>query len=68
MKNAVFWDVMLCGFCNKIVARRLLFTAKIVPSSPILVTLMMEALHFSETSTLTRAKQCNIPEGNILLC
>jgi hypothetical protein len=32
--------------------RRLLVTAN-VPSSPILVTLMMEALIFSETSVLT---------------
>jgi hypothetical protein len=32
----------------------LLVTAN-VPSSLILVTLMMEALHFSETSVLTRA-------------
>jgi hypothetical protein len=34
--------------------RRLLVTAN-VPSSPILVTLMMEALSSSETSVLTRA-------------
>jgi hypothetical protein len=31
------------------------FTANVVPSSLILVTLMMEALHSSETSVLTRA-------------
>jgi hypothetical protein len=29
---------------------RLLVTANVVPSSPILVTLMMEAIRFSETS------------------
>jgi hypothetical protein len=35
--------------------RQLLVMAKVVPSSPILVTLMMEALSSSETSVLTIA-------------
>jgi hypothetical protein len=55
MKNAIFWDV-----------RRLLVTANVVPSSPILVTLMMEAILSSETSVLTRATRRNILEEDIL--
>jgi hypothetical protein len=46
--------------------RRLLVTASVVPSLQMLVSLMTEALSFSETSVLTWATQRNIPEGNIL--
>jgi hypothetical protein len=53
LKNAVFWDVTPCGPCNSRrfggtlrlhhqgSVRRLLVTANVVRSSPILVTLMM---------------------------
>jgi hypothetical protein len=41
-------------------------TADFVLSSPILVTLEMEAIHSSENLILTRASWRNIPEDSIL--
>jgi hypothetical protein len=46
--------------------RRLLVTANVVPSSPILVALMTEVISSSETSALIRATQRNIGEDAIM--
>jgi hypothetical protein len=46
--------------------RRFLVMANVVPSSPILISLNMEAIRSSETSVLTRGTWRNIPEDDIV--
>jgi hypothetical protein len=48
------------------IVRRLLITASDVLSTPIIFTMMKEALKSSETSVLTRVIRLNILEGAIL--
>jgi hypothetical protein len=44
----------------------MLVTAHVVPTSPVLVALMVEAIYSSETSVLTVATWHNPPEDRIL--
>jgi hypothetical protein len=45
---------------------RLLVTANVVPSPPILFTLMMEAMRSSKPLVFTRATRLQIPQGGVL--
>jgi hypothetical protein len=59
-----------CGDMSDIVLLRSMLrlpvTANVVPSSPILITLMMEAIRFSKKSVLTRSTRRHIPGNGML--
>jgi hypothetical protein len=62
-----FVDVTPCGSCkNRRCVLRFLVTANVDPSSPILVSLMMEAIRSYKTSVLTRATRSHTSEDGIL--
>jgi hypothetical protein len=68
MKNHISseeWRLLGCYVMWPRSVRRLLVTANAVPSSLILVTLMLKALSSSKTSVFTRATWRNIPEDAI---
>jgi hypothetical protein len=74
MKNGVSWMLRSVALVRIDVSEELCISSQTasvssygyIPTSPILVTLMMEALSSCETSVITRATWRNIPDDAIL--
>jgi beta-lactamase regulating signal transducer with metallopeptidase domain len=69
MKNTLLWNIMQCFLSHHLfllTLLQLLVTANFVPSSPILVTLMLESMISSKASTLTTVTPRHITEDGIL--
>jgi hypothetical protein len=71
MKNAIYWDVTPCGSCKNRRFREtcslhnFLVNDKVVHTSRIHFTVMIEATRYSETLVLTSATRCHITEDGI---
>jgi hypothetical protein len=81
IKNALLWDDTPCGSWKNRrfvgMYRHIMrvknqqttdsVNANVLPGLLILFALMMEAIHYSETSVLTRATRCSVPEEFVRL-
>jgi hypothetical protein len=65
-RSRFLYESLKTQACKSVILHQLLVMANVVPTLPILVTLMMEAIRSSETLLLTRDTRHNLPEDGIL--